>query len=232
MIDPTLRLERIAAEAADPTCGVLLLDLVLGSRRPPAPGRTSWPRRSAPRVATRRRRRARPAGRRLAHRDRRRPAGPQPRCATPCSPPGPSVSSPTPRPPAHALSPARPPTSASGGHCHDAVHATPLHGLLCPRAVRRHRRASASSPTPCGPRPSRSPRSTGSRRWRGTEADLARVLADPRRERGQRPGAARLTRGRRRPRRRPARLRGARARARHVPARRPADRRGTAPRAR
>ncbi|WP_377644218.1 FdrA family protein [Oryzobacter terrae] len=30
MIDPTLRMERIAAEAADPTCGVLLLDLVLG----------------------------------------------------------------------------------------------------------------------------------------------------------------------------------------------------------
>jgi len=30
MIDPSLRLERIAAEGADPTCGVLLLDLVLG----------------------------------------------------------------------------------------------------------------------------------------------------------------------------------------------------------
>ncbi len=30
MIDPTLRMERIAAEASDPTCGVLLLDLVLG----------------------------------------------------------------------------------------------------------------------------------------------------------------------------------------------------------
>ncbi|KGN32931.1 FdrA family protein [Knoellia sinensis KCTC 19936] len=30
MIDPTLRMERISAEAADPTCGVLLLDLVLG----------------------------------------------------------------------------------------------------------------------------------------------------------------------------------------------------------
>lgn len=31
MIDPTLRLARIAAEAADPTCGVLLLDVVLGN---------------------------------------------------------------------------------------------------------------------------------------------------------------------------------------------------------
>ncbi|MBC6462485.1 hypothetical protein HKK72_32190 [Actinomadura sp. HBU206391] len=30
MIDPTLRLERIAAEAADPSCAVLLLDVVLG----------------------------------------------------------------------------------------------------------------------------------------------------------------------------------------------------------
>ena len=30
MIDPSLRLERIAQEAADPTCAVLLLDIVLG----------------------------------------------------------------------------------------------------------------------------------------------------------------------------------------------------------
>ncbi|HSF99285.1 MAG TPA: FdrA family protein [Ornithinibacter sp.] len=37
MIDPTLRLERIAAEALDPTCGVLLLDLVLGHGAHPDP---------------------------------------------------------------------------------------------------------------------------------------------------------------------------------------------------
>jgi FdrA protein len=37
MIDPSLRLERIAAEAADPTCGVLLLDLVLGYGSHPDP---------------------------------------------------------------------------------------------------------------------------------------------------------------------------------------------------
>lgn len=39
MIDPTLRLERIAAEATDPGCGVLLLDLVLGhgAHADPAP---------------------------------------------------------------------------------------------------------------------------------------------------------------------------------------------------
>jgi succinyl-CoA synthetase alpha subunit len=39
MIDPSLRLERIAVEAADPSCGVLLLDLVLGhgAHADPAP---------------------------------------------------------------------------------------------------------------------------------------------------------------------------------------------------
>ncbi len=38
MIDPTLRLERIASEGADPHCGVLLLDLVLGHGAHPDPG--------------------------------------------------------------------------------------------------------------------------------------------------------------------------------------------------
>ncbi|MEO7753544.1 MAG: hypothetical protein ABIS35_09035, partial [Terracoccus sp.] len=39
MIDPSLRLERIAVEGADPTCGVLLVDLVLGhgAHSDPAP---------------------------------------------------------------------------------------------------------------------------------------------------------------------------------------------------
>ncbi len=37
MIDPTLRTERLAAEGADPTCGVLLLDLVLGHGAHPDP---------------------------------------------------------------------------------------------------------------------------------------------------------------------------------------------------
>lgn len=37
MIDPTLRLERIAAEAGDPSCGVLLLDLLLGHGAHPDP---------------------------------------------------------------------------------------------------------------------------------------------------------------------------------------------------
>ena len=37
MIDPSLRLERIAVEAADATCGVLLLDLVLGYGAHPDP---------------------------------------------------------------------------------------------------------------------------------------------------------------------------------------------------
>ncbi|QIM21570.1 FdrA family protein [Phycicoccus sp. HDW14] len=37
MIDPTLRTARIATEAADPTCGVLLVDLVLGHGAHPDP---------------------------------------------------------------------------------------------------------------------------------------------------------------------------------------------------
>ncbi len=37
MIDPSLRLERIAVEGDDPTCGVLLLDLVLGFGAHPDP---------------------------------------------------------------------------------------------------------------------------------------------------------------------------------------------------
>ena len=37
MIDPSLRLDRIAVEAADPGCGVLLLDLVLGHGAHPDP---------------------------------------------------------------------------------------------------------------------------------------------------------------------------------------------------
>ncbi len=37
MIDPTLRRERLAAEAADPTCGVVLLDVVLGHGADPDP---------------------------------------------------------------------------------------------------------------------------------------------------------------------------------------------------
>jgi len=37
MIDPTLRLVRIGAEAADPTCGVLLVDVVLGHAAHPDP---------------------------------------------------------------------------------------------------------------------------------------------------------------------------------------------------
>ena len=37
MIDPSLRLERIAVEGGDPTCGVLLLDLILGFGSHPDP---------------------------------------------------------------------------------------------------------------------------------------------------------------------------------------------------
>ena len=43
MIDPTLRLERIAAEGADPACAVLLLDVVLGHGADPDPAGTLGP---------------------------------------------------------------------------------------------------------------------------------------------------------------------------------------------
>lgn len=43
MIDPTLRLERIAAEASDPSCAVLLLDVVLGHGADPDPAASLAP---------------------------------------------------------------------------------------------------------------------------------------------------------------------------------------------
>lgn len=43
MIDPTLRVDRIAAEADDPTCGVLLVDVVLGHVADPDPAATLAP---------------------------------------------------------------------------------------------------------------------------------------------------------------------------------------------
>jgi FdrA protein len=43
MIDPSLRIERIAAEAADPACAVLLLDVVLGYGADPDPARSLGP---------------------------------------------------------------------------------------------------------------------------------------------------------------------------------------------
>lgn len=43
MIDPALRLERLATEAADPACAVLLLDVVLGHGADPDPAATLAP---------------------------------------------------------------------------------------------------------------------------------------------------------------------------------------------
>ncbi|MGH3320029.1 MAG: FdrA family protein [Streptosporangiaceae bacterium] len=43
MIDPALRLERLAAEARDPACGAVLLDVVLGHAADPDPARTLAP---------------------------------------------------------------------------------------------------------------------------------------------------------------------------------------------
>ena len=99
MIDPTLRMERIAGEAADPTCGVLLLDLVLGHGAHPDPaGELADAVRSARATADADGRGA--AGRGVADRHRGRPAGPRavrrgarrcraPRCSCPtATPPG------------------------------------------------------------------------------------------------------------------------------------------------
>ncbi len=47
MIDPSLRLERLAAEAADPAVAVVLLDVVWGMARIPT-RRPSWARRLRP----------------------------------------------------------------------------------------------------------------------------------------------------------------------------------------
>ena len=75
MIDPTLRMERIAAEAADPTCGVLLVDLVLGHGAHPDPAGELADALLAARATAHAAGRALP-GRRVPHRHRRGPAGP------------------------------------------------------------------------------------------------------------------------------------------------------------
>jgi FdrA protein len=75
MIDPTLRLERLAREAADPAVGVVLLDVVLGHGADPDPGASLAP--PSGRRGDRGGRRPRPRGRRVAVRHRRRPAGPR-----------------------------------------------------------------------------------------------------------------------------------------------------------
>ena len=51
MIDPTLRLERLAREAADPSVGVVLLDVVLGHGADPDPAATLAPAVRAARAA-------------------------------------------------------------------------------------------------------------------------------------------------------------------------------------
>ena len=79
MIDPSLRLERIAAEARDETCGVLLLDScsATGPTRPRRRARRG----RASRTGHRRRGRAGAPGRRVAHRRRGDPQGLK-QCAT------------------------------------------------------------------------------------------------------------------------------------------------------
>ena len=79
MIDPTLRMERIATEAADPTCGVLLLDLVLGHGAHADPADELADAIRSARSTAHADGRALPGGG-VADRDRRRPQGRE-RCA-------------------------------------------------------------------------------------------------------------------------------------------------------
>ena len=205
MIDPTLRLERIAAEARRP-------ELRRAAARPRArPRRAPRPRPAAGRAvrgrARPRGRRPRPAGRRLADRHRaatRRASTRRPRR---WRPPAPSVHLSNAAATRRALSlladDARRPhdVHAAATGCSTRTRWSPRPGVDCSR-------------TPCATRPSWSPRPTGSRRCDGT-ADAPRPRPGrPAPRRGERPCAATDDRGRCRPRRRASRARGAGARAR------------------
>ena len=72
MIDQSLRLERLAAEAADPATAAILLDVVLGHGAHPDPASELAPAIAAAREPKR------GGGRRFADRDGRRPAGSRP----------------------------------------------------------------------------------------------------------------------------------------------------------
>ena len=186
-------------------------------RRPPAAGRRAGRgdhRRGGPGG----RRRPRAAGGRLAHRGGERPAGARPPAPPPCSPPGPRCSSPTPRPPATPC-PYWPPLRPRRSF-HDALHHPPARAAL-PRAVGRHRRRE-----PLRRRPARAGRP--GHRGRLAPADgRHRGRPGPGHGRppprgGQPHGGLAAALGRRRARRRPARLRGARHRTRDVLPRRAA----------
>ena len=234
MIDPSLRLERIAAEAEDPTCGVLLLDLVLGYGAHPDPAAELADAIRAAR-ATARPRRPRAAGRRLADRRRGRPAGPRPLRRPRCSRPAPRCFLSNAQATRHALSllgPCCPASRRSSAQDDTDMTTSPLHGLLSARRLGGHRRRLALRRRPARPG---SPGDRGRLAAADGRAPSRRPRRGPRRpppRGGQRRGAAPDDRGRRRPRRRAAGPRGARARARHLPARRSADRPGTAPQAR
>ena len=188
--------------------------------RPP-----SWRRRSGGRRA-RADAAAGAAGRRLAVRHRRRPAGPRRgrrgarrrrRLGLPVQRAAPGTRSP-PREPAMTSEPT--PVSR------------PLRGLLETDPV-VGRPGSTCSPTRCATRRCRSPRSTGGRRWSGTEARPRPACWPTRAVPRPTPPARRrmLAAGAELVDVLPARE-ALGLRARHVPARRPADRPGSAPPAR
>ncbi len=181
-------------------------------RRPPRPGRRARGCRAlGPRDRPRRRPRA--AGRGVADRHRRRPAGPRALRRACSPPPVPRSSCPTAPPPGTR--------STSLAERLDDAPDRPLRGLLetdpvvATAGVSLLADALRDQAVPVTETQWQPPMA-------GTEADLARVMGDPRRAAANALAFERMTTAEADARRRRAGLRGARPRARHVPARRPA----------
>ena len=224
MIDPSLRLERIAAEARRPDAAAsLLLDLVLGhgAHADPAPELAEAIRAArAPPPPT-----AATCRRRLADRHRGRPAGPRAGSADRLVDAGAVVDLSNAGATREALRllghDVTAPASATGDTA-DATEqgdradagAEPLHGLLDARRPRRCGRGLALRRRPAGTGRLGRPRPRGSRRWRARPATSAACPRRPATRRRQRRGAAPDDGRRGRPRRRAPGARGAGARAR------------------
>ena len=212
MIDPTLRMERIAREAADPTCGVLLLDLVLGHGAHPDPaGELADAVRSA-RATAHADGRALPVVVSLTGTD----ADPQgrSRCAAVLADAGASVFLSNGAATRHALDLLR---SAADDRLRAPAPARPARD----RPGRRDRRGVAARRRPA--RPGRARHRDAVAAADGRHRDRPRPgHGRPAPRRRQRPGLRADDDRRGGARRRRAGVRGARPRARHLPARRPA----------
>ena len=205
MIDPSLRLERLAEVAADPTTGVMLLDVVLGHGAEDDPAASL-----APAIAG-----IRPAGGDHGRRHRARPAGPATARSTRWSRPGPRSTCPTPARPVARSRSWEAPMTARDEHIADRVVSVGVD--LLAEAVEDQ----AAPVTRVDWRPP----------LPGTEDDLATVALDPLRPDANAPALERMLAVQARARRRAARPRGARAGAGRVPARGPTDHLGARVRA-